>query len=182
LLALAAAWVLGSGAARAAGENEWQLAGRLGAQRLSVDGRHPWGPMLGLDVGYGLNDAWAVRATLEVSSHSVSPENPQDPRPVGNVNRQAALVGLTYTLDVLRLVPYVDLDVGVVHIGGAVLQPQTLVAMQLGLGADWFVNRLWTVGIGFRYLFEPADLLSDPLNLGTNPFAFSITARAGRVF
>ena len=98
------------------------------------------------------------------------------------MNRQAALVGLTYTIDVLRLVPYVDLDVGVVHIGGAVVQPQTLIAMQLGVGADWFVNRLWTVGMGFRYLFEPADLLSDPLNLGTNPFAFSITARVSRVF
>jgi Outer membrane protein beta-barrel domain len=182
LLALAATRVLGIGAARAAGENEWQLAGRLGAQTVNVDGRKPWGPTLAVDVAYGLNDAWAVRATLEASSHSVSPENPQDSRPVGNVNRQAALVGLTYTIDVLRLVPYVDLDVGVVHIGGAVLQPQTLLAMQLGVGADWFVNRLWTVGMGFRYLFEPADLLSDPLNLGTNPFAFSITARAGRVF
>jgi len=94
----------------------------------------------------------------------------------------AALVGLTYTIDVLRLVPYVDLDIGVVHIGGAVIQPQTLMAMQLGVGADWFVNRLWTTGMGFRYLFEPADLLADPLNLGTNPFAFSITVRVSRVF
>ena len=54
--------------------------------------------------------------------------------------------------------------------------------MQLGVGADWFVNRQWTAGLAFRYLFEPADLLSDPLNLGTNPFAFSITVRASRVF
>jgi hypothetical protein len=182
LLALAAASVLETGSARAAGENEWQLAGRLGAQTVNVDGRKPWGPTLALDVGYGINDAWAVRAVLEVSSHSVSPVNPQDARPVGNVNRQAALLGLTYTIDVLRLVPYVDLDVGVVHIGGAVVLPQTLLAMQLGVGADWFLNRLWTTGIGFRYLFEPADLLADPLNLGTNPFAFSITVRVSRVF
>jgi hypothetical protein len=182
LLALTAAWVLGTAPARAAGENEWELAGRLGAQTINVDGRKPWGPTLGLDVAYGLNDAWALRASLDASSHSVSPENPQDTRPVGNVSRQAALVGLTYTIDVLRLVPYADLDIGVVHIGGAVLQPQTLLAMQLGVGAAWFVNRQWTAGLSFRYLFEPADLLSDPLNLGTNPFAFSITVRASRVF
>ena len=50
-------------------------------------------------------------------------------------------MGITYTIDVLRLVPYADLDIGVVHIGGAVLQPQTLLAMQLGVGAAWFVNR-----------------------------------------
>jgi hypothetical protein len=170
------------GTARAAGENEWQLAGRLGAQTVSVDGRKPWGPTIGLELAYGLNDAWALHASLDASSHSVSPENPYDGRPVGNVNRQAAMAGVTYTIDVLRLVPYADLDIGVVHIGGAVLTPQTLLAMQFGIGADWFVNRLWTVGFAFRYLFEPADLLGDPLNLGTNPFAFGVTVRASRVF
>ena len=181
LLAMAI-WSLGARAARAAGAKEWQLGGRLGAQTVNVDGRKPWGPTLAVDLAYGLTDAWALHATLDVSSHSVSPADPQDPRPVGNVNRQAALVGITYTIDVLRLVPYGDLDIGVVHIGGAVTAPQTLLAMQLGVGADWFVNRRWITGLGFRYLFEPADLLSDPLNLGTNPFTFSITARVARVF
>ena len=69
----------------------------------------------------------------------------------------------------------VDL-IGVVHIGGAVLQPQTLLAMQLGVGATWFVNRRWTDGLGRCYLLEPEDLLSVPLNLGADPIAFSLTA------
>jgi hypothetical protein len=45
--------------------------------------------------------------------------------------------------------------------------------MQLGVGADYFVSRHFTAGLSFHYLFEPADLLSDPLNLGTNPFSFT---------
>jgi hypothetical protein len=44
------------------------------------------------------------------------------------------------------------------------------------------VNRHLTAGLSFHYLFEPADLLSDPLNLGTNPFSFSATARASWIF
>ena len=39
-----------------------------------------------------------------------------------------------------------------------------------------------TAGLSFHYLFEPADLLSDPLNLGTNPFSFTATARASYLF
>ena len=54
--------------------------------------------------------------------------------------------------------------------------------MELGVGADYFVTRHFRPGSSFQYLFEPADLLSDPLNLGTNPFAFTATARASYLF
>jgi hypothetical protein len=92
------------------------------------------------------------------------------------------LLGLTYTFDVLRLVPYADLQVGLAQVRGAVMTPQSLLAMELGVGADYFVTRRITAGISFHYLFEPADLLSDPLNLGTNPFSFSATARGSYLF
>ena len=49
--------------------------------------------------------------------------------------------------------------------------------MELGIGADYFVSRRFLAGLSFHYLFEPADLLGDPLNLGTNPFSFTATAR-----
>ena len=62
------------------------------------------------------------------------------------------------------------------------LAPLSLLAMELGAGADYFVTRRVTAGVSFHYLFEPADLLSDPLNLGTNPFSFTATARASYLF
>src|SRR5262245_13945306 len=62
--ALAVALLAGR-AARAAGEREWQVALRAGAGTVSVDGRKPWGLAGGLDVEYGLTDAWAVRLSFE---------------------------------------------------------------------------------------------------------------------
>ena len=169
-------------AARAAGEHEWQVALRAGAGTVSVDNRKPWGIAGGLDVEYGITDAWAVRLSLEGSTHDVSKSNDMDTRPAGTIHTDAALLGLTYTFDVLRLVPYANLQAGVAQVRGAVVTPQTLFAMELGVGADYFVNRHLTTGVSFHYLFEPADLFADPLNLGTNPFSFTVTARASWIF
>jgi len=174
--------LLSARVAGAAGEREWQLALRAGAGTVSVDGRKPWGMAGGLDVAYGLTDAWAVRASFEASTHDVSKSNVMDMRPAGTIHTDAALIGLMYTFDVLRLVPYADLQVGVAQVSGAVVTPQTLLAMQLGVGADYFLQRHLTAGLAFHYLFEPADLLSDPLNLGTNPFSFTVTARVSWIF
>jgi outer membrane protein W len=181
LFAFAVSMLLGRVAA-GAGESEWQVALRAGAGTVNIDGRKPWGIAGGLDVEYGITDAWAVRASLEASTHSVSKVDDMDMRPAGSVQTRAALIGLTYTFDVLRLVPYADLQAGLIQLAGAVMTPQSLFAMQLGIGADYFVTRHFTAGLSVHYLFEPADLLSDPLNLGTNPFAFNVTARASYLF
>jgi hypothetical protein len=181
VLTFAAALAAGRTAA-AAGENEWQAALRLGAGTVNVDGRKPWGIAGGVDVEYGLTDAWALRLSFEASTHDVSKSNDMDTRPAGAVRTDAALIGLTYTFDVLRLVPYADVQVGFAQVSGAVVAPLSLLAMELGVGADYFVSRRVTAGVSFHYLFEPADLLSDPLNLGTNPFSFTATARASYLF
>ncbi|HEY7370986.1 MAG TPA: outer membrane beta-barrel protein [Polyangia bacterium] len=181
LLALVVSLAAGR-AARAAGEHEWQVALRAGAGTVSVDGRKPWGLAGGLDVEYGFTDAWAVRLSFEGSTHDVSKSNTMDTRPAGTIHTDAALLGLTYTFDVLRLVPYANLQAGMAQVSGAVMTPQTLFAMELGVGADYFVNRHLTAGVSFHYLFEPADLFADPLNLGTNPFSFTATARVSWIF
>ena len=157
-------------------------AARSGAGTVSIDGRKPWGLAGGLDLEYGLTDAWAIRLSLEGSTHDVSKANAMDVRPEGAIRTDAALVGLTYTFDVLRLVPYADLQIGFAQVRGAVTAPQSLFATELGLGADYFVSRRCLAGVSFQYLFAPADLLSDPLNLGTNPFSFTATARASDLF
>jgi opacity protein-like surface antigen len=181
LVALALS-LAGARTAAAAGEREWQTALRLGAGTVSIDGRKPWGIAAGIDVEYGLTDSWALRLSFEGSTHDVSKANDMDTRPEGAVRTEAALLGLTYTFDVLRLVPYANLQAGFAQVHGAVVAPQSLLAMELGVGADYFVSRRVTAGVSFHYLFEPADLLSDPLNLGTNPFSFTATARASYLF
>jgi hypothetical protein len=181
LLALVVSLAAG-GAARAAGQREWQVALRAGIGTVSVDGRKPWGIAAGLDLEYGLSDAWALRASFEGSEHDVSKSGDMDMRPAGTIWTNAALVGLTYTFDVLRLVPYAELQAGIVQLRGTITTPQSLLGMELGVGGDYFVSRRFLVGVAFHYLFEPADLLSDPLNLGTNPFSFTATGRVSWVF
>lgn len=181
VLALVVSMAAG-GAARAAGEREWQVALRAGIGTVSVDGRKPWGYAGGLDIEYGLTDAWALRASFEGSEHDVTKSSDMDMRPAGTIWTDAALVGLTYTFDVLRLVPYAELQAGIVQLRGAVTTPLSLLGMELGVGGDYFVSRRFLAGLAFHYLFEPADLLSDPLNLGTNPFSFTVTGRVSWVF
>ena len=82
LFAFAVSMSLGRAAA-AAGESEWQVALRAGAGTVNIDGRKPWGIAGGLDVDYGITDAWAVRASLDASSHSVSKVDDMDMRPAG---------------------------------------------------------------------------------------------------
>jgi hypothetical protein len=167
-----------------AGEEEWQVGLRAGPGTVSFDQRKPWGLATALDLDYGLSDAWAVSTTLAASFHSVDSEmiDAATARPGGTVRTLAALAGLTYTFDVLRLIPYANVELGVVRFAGAVVQSRTLFAAELGVGADYFVSRRWTTGISFQYLFAPEDLISDPLNLGSSPFSFSATWRVSRIF
>jgi hypothetical protein len=165
-----------SGRARAVGRDEWQAAARLGIGVVHVDGRSPWGEAAGLDLEYGLADAWALRLSAEGSLHGVDKTAPAG-LPGGTVATEALLAGVCYTIDVLRLVPYADLEFGVAHIGGAVQAPLSMFVSELGLGGDYYLNPRWRAGVSFQYLYRPQDLLSNPQGLGNAPFTFSVTAR-----
>jgi hypothetical protein len=175
-------WAATVGSARAAGRDEWQLSLREGVGTVNVDGRNPWGNAAALDLEYGFLDAWAFRASLEGSVHSVS-GNPQAGLPGGTIHTDAALVGITYAVDILRLVPYIDLEVGVAQIGGAVVAKQPHMAVsELGAGGDYFITRRVTAGVSFQYLYKPFDLVVNARTFGDSPFIFSATARLSWIF
>jgi len=165
-----------AGLARAVGQDEWQAALRAGIGVVHVDGRSPWGEAAGLDLEYGLLDAWALRLSLEGSLHAVDPDKKAG-LPGGGVSTEAALAGLCYTIDVLRLVPYAVLEFGAARIGGAVTAPLTMFVSELGLGSDYYLTARWRLGLSVQYLYRPQDLLSNPQGLGNSPFTFSATAR-----
>jgi hypothetical protein len=160
--------------ARAVGQDEWQAAARAGIGVVHIDGRNPWGEAAGIDLEYGLLDAWALRLSLEGSLHSV---DKLAGLPGGAVSTEAALAGLCYTIDVLRLVPYAVLELGAARIGGAVTAPLIMFVSELGLGSDYYLTPRWRVGLSVQYLYRPQDLLSNPQGLGNSPFTFSATAR-----
>ena len=181
-VALVAFWVSVAIAAPvwAAGANEWQLSLRAGIGVVNV-GNDPWGVAGGVDVEYGLTDAWALRGSLEGSTKSLS-ANKQAGTAAGSERTDAALVGIAYTIDVLRLVPYADLLFGVAQISGPLAAPVTMFASELGVGGDYYLTRQLRAGLSFQYLYRPQDLLQNPQGLGNSPFTFSATARFGWVF
>ena len=165
----------------AAGANEWQLSLRAGIGVVNVGSNDPWGVAGGVDVEYGLTDAWALRGSLEGSTRSVSASE-QAGTAAGAEHTDAALVGVTYTIDVLRLVPYATLLFGIAQIGGPLAAPETMLASELGVGGDYYLTRQLRAGLSFQYLYRPQDLLQNPEGLGNAPFTFSATARFGWVF
>lgn len=167
---------LPAGRARAAGQDEWQVALREGLGVVHVDGRSPWGDAAALDLEYGLTDAWALRLSLEGSVHPVD-KSTKPALPGGVVSTEGALAGVCYTIDVLRWVPYAELEFGVARIGGAVTEPLTMFVSELGLGSDYYLTARWRAGASLQYLYRPQDLLSNPQGLGNSPFTFSVTAR-----
>ena len=170
-------------AGAAAGEDEWQLSARFGVGALDVDGRAPLGVLLGADLEYGLTDAWAARLAIAGGLHGVDADaSPGKQLPGGTVRTTSALVGVTYTFDVLRLVPYVQTGIGVINIGGAVTRPSTTLDAELGLGADYLMTRRWALGGVLQYQFTPTQLFGSAMNFGGTSFYFAGSARLSWLF
>jgi hypothetical protein len=165
----------------AAGEDEWQLSARLGLGDVHVDGRSPLGALAGADLEYGFSDAWAARLSVGSGFHPVDADV-KNHLPGGTARTTFALVGVTYTFDVLRLVPYIQTGIGVINFGGAVAKPGTAFDAELGLGADYLVTRRWAVGGVLQYQFTPAQLFGSPMDFGGTSFYFSASARISWLF
>lgn len=129
---------------------------RIGVQPIYVlaiaDHHAPSGGGLGADVAYNLTDGLALRATGFVGWHA------EDGPPSGTLSSFGAFAGLTYALDVVRIVPSFDLGIGAIglrgtdHFTAAPLQPNlTAFAVELGFGFDWLVTHRWSLGAVVRY-------------------------------
>jgi len=180
VLSLAALAAAGEASA-AAGEDEWQASLRLGAGTINVDGRSPFGAVVGGDVEYGFTDAWAVHLSATVGFHPVDADT-KAMLPGGTLRTTTALLGVTYTFDVLRLVPYIETGIGILNLSGAVMRPGTAFSAELGLGADYLLTKRWVVGGILQYQFTPADLFGSATDFGGTSYYFALCARVSRLF
>jgi opacity protein-like surface antigen len=123
------------------------MAGRLRGRHgtVSVDDRKPWGIAAGVDIEYGLTDAWALRASFEGSTRRHEKQRHGHAAGGNDLDERGAA---RHDLHVRRasLVPYAELQAGIVQLRGAVTTPQTLLGMELGVGADYFVSRRFRPG------------------------------------
>jgi hypothetical protein len=166
--------------AHAAGEDEWQLSARLGGGNATGSPLASWGLAGGADLEYGINDEWSARLSVGTLAHPV--DAVKDVSPAGTRRAVSAIVGATYTVDVLRLVPYVSGGLGVLRWTGPGETGRATFALDLGVGADYLLAPRWAVGASAQYLFAPNDLLNNVRQFGEFPLAFSLTARLSRIF
>jgi hypothetical protein len=179
--ALALACALAAAPA-AADEKEWVLAVHGGASLLHVadpdrsnGDRSAWGGGGGLDVSYGVTDALALRATGTFTGQAIGAELDDMGRtvaPEGAALTWFAGLGLTYTIDILRVVPYLEFAVGALgrRVPTLTGDPWTYdAAVQIGLGLDYLINRRVAVGLLVRYYAALTAIQTLPVYLYFGP-------------
>jgi hypothetical protein len=158
-----------------------------------VDSRTAQGGGFALDAGFGVSDTVSLHVTSALTwmhAPAVVPAmgSMMKAVPAGTISGFLAMGGVNYTLDVIRLVPSFDLDVGVIGLrGGAqfsssaqasqVLSPLTAFGLGLGFQLDYLVTRHLYVGAEVRYNIALTDINRLPTYLYAGP---RVTVRFGR--
>lgn len=125
-----------------------------------------------LHYAYGLTDQWNL--TLGASSAVVAANQKQD-FPTSPRTRPAtvdhASVGAAYVIDILRWVPYLNVEAGAYRLAGGTLPSSLFVAgASAGAGIDYQFNRDFAIGVAGKEHF----LLS---KLGTYPSYTTVVLR-----
>jgi hypothetical protein len=97
-------------------------------------------------VSLGLSDAFALQASGLVAEHALRPDEPEDPTSL----RIASLAGgLSYALDVLPVVPFLDAQLGALYRRDdrGRTDPQLLVSV----GVDWIAWRHGSIGLAAHW-------------------------------
>jgi hypothetical protein len=159
-----------------ADDEDWQVAARAGISGITLEGRDELGPRLAVDGTYGLSDAWAIRLTASGSRHGVSQDVARG-LPGGAVFGYSAFGGLSYTMDILRLLPSFEMGLGVLGVTGALKEPRRALGMQAAIAADYLVTPRWSIGGIAEYVYAPFDLITKGLKGTAVPQAFALSAR-----
>jgi hypothetical protein len=136
VMVLAALWAQ---PALALEQDEWQLAGGISGALAHQAGGFDPGAGLALEAERGLTDLWAVRASLGFDAFRPSSERWRQDLTLG--------LGTAAAFDVLRTVPFVELglvlawpdldaDAGIA----------TRAGLQAGVGAEYLLDRAWSLG------------------------------------
>ena len=137
-LALAAGLACGAVASPAlAFERQWHAGLDAGGAALDA-GDRSLGFGGGAHLGYGLDDAWNAMLEVDVTRH-----------PSQSMTIASGAVGVAYTLDVLRWVPYLGVLGGGYWLGDGATS-RTAPGVQLALGVDYQCTRHFALGAQLR--------------------------------
>jgi hypothetical protein len=156
---------------------DWTIAAWPAYAVTYVDSRVPSGVGAGVEVGFGITEALTLKATGFMSWH---PVDATDMTAAGTIGEFAAMVGINYSLDVLRLVPSFDLAIGVLGLRGdagfaddahanTVVPSSTAFGLGLGVTLDYLVTRRVAIGLTVRYHAFLTDVTRIPVYLWVGP-------------
>ena len=142
-----------------------------------VDSRAPSGGGGGAEVGFGITDSLTIKASGFMSWH---PVDATKTTAAGTIGEFAAMAGINYSLDVIRLVPSFDLQLGVLGLRGdagfkdtpksnTVVPSSTAFGVGLGFSLDYLLTRHWAVGLIVRYHAFLTDVTRIPVYLFVGP-------------
>ncbi|MCU1282280.1 MAG: hypothetical protein JWM53_5826 [bacterium] len=144
-----------------------------------VDSRAPSGAGGGLEVGFGVSESLTLKASGFLSWHPVAKTMSTT---AGTIGEFATMIGINYSLDVIRLVPSFDLNIGLLGLRGdagfkdtpksnAVAQSSTAFGVGIGLNLDYLLTRHWALGLVVRYHAFLTDVTRIPVYLFVGPRA-----------
>jgi hypothetical protein len=140
-----------------------------------ADGRTANGGGFWLDASYGISDQMALHVGGMLAWHGIGPDANQQ-LSGGAAASFAGMAGVSYSLDVLRLVPTFSFYAGAIGIrGGAnfsdssILKPVTAFGVGLGFALDYLVNRRVAIGVELRYQAAVTDIDRLPMLLWVGP-------------
>ena len=153
---------------------EWKIAVTPAYAIGYVDSRTANGGGAGVEVGFGISESLSLHASGFLSWHALGSSKTQQ---AGTMSAYASMLGLTYTLDVIRLVPYFELELGVVGVRGTagfgddkhVVKSADELALGVGFGLDYLITRHVAVGAVVRYHALLTDITRIPVYLYVGP-------------
>jgi hypothetical protein len=154
---------------------EWTVAVTPAYSMVYVDSRTASGGGAAVDVGFGVTESLSVTASGLVSWHSL--DATQTMRG-GTVSAFAAMLGIHYALDVIRLVPSFDLSLGALGARGGAdfgsganppIAPSTAFGIALGFGVDYLLERWVAIGAQIKLHALLSDLSRVPAYLYVGP-------------
>ncbi len=183
LIAISLALVSAESTARA-DFKEWSFTFQPSYAVAYVDSRTANGGGGAASVGFGVHEALTLHLDGALSWHALDATKTNHS---GTLSVYSALVGLTYTLDVIRLVPSFDVAVGAFGLRGSagfgsgvaaqkVASASDEFAVRLGFAFDYLLTRHWAMGVAVYYLAPVTDISRIPVYLYVGP---RVTFRLG---
>ncbi len=146
-----------------------------------IDDRTPSGGGGTLHVSYGITDAVGVQLQGGVTAHPLAAVmDDMNMLPGGLLLTWQASAGIVYALDIVRIVPFFEANIGVlgawIRTDDKKLQSSVAAGASLGLGADYLISRRWAVGVAVRYHAFLTNISQIPIYLTVGP---RLTVRFG---